>query len=377
VAQVPPTLTPDVMGMSPFSGIDGVRVVHLHGLPGGDYWVAYSTGSRSTASADQQPQRHFVAAYEHSGGTWREVGRVELDSPDFLSEGGVSQIDIESTHAWLAVESGAGAHGGCYDVLSFDGKTLRSEVSHCASSPGAGRLEDVNGDGQTDIVLNNSDNYVLCYACGVRLMRLRVLRWNGERLAEAMVEHLPVSAPTELRKLNDRAVDLFHHELVKDAVIAINEAAKYSSSNQTVAWNRALIRLHAQERSQHTKDSGYPLLAHIFCGDYDAALKPLRAYGVPTLFADDSPLLVGTPAEDWRPELVQWITSTTSLAIEAQPDLAGAYFLRGWATQMGHPGNPDALRDIEEASALVPGDILFSESVAYLQRFSMRAGPTP
>jgi hypothetical protein len=377
LAEIPPTITPDVTGMSPFSGIDGVRAIRLRGLSGGDYWVAYSTGSRNTGGSEQQPQRHFVAAYERTGDAWREAGRVELESPDFLSEGGVSQVSIEPARVWLAVESGAGAHGGCYDLLSFDGTTLQSEVSHCASSPGAGRLEDVNGDGQNDVVLNSSDNYVLCYACGVRLMRMRVLRWNGERLAETEVQHLPVSAPGDLRALNDRAVDLYRHELLKDAATAIDEAVSHSPLNQTVAWNRALIRLAVEARAEHAKESGYPLLAHTFCGDYEAALKRVRAYSMPEIFAADSPLLVGTPAEDWRPELVQWITSTTTLAIEARPDLAGAFFLRGWAVNLADPGNPAVLRDIEKASELGPADTLFSEAAAYLRRASGRTGPTP
>jgi hypothetical protein len=374
---VPPTLTPDATGMAPFSGIDGVRVIRLHGLPG-DYWAAYSTGSRNTVN-DQRPQRHFVTVYEHvhPNGTWREAGRVELDSPDFLSEGGVSQVQIEPSHIWLAVESGAGAHGGCYDVLSFDGHALNSEVSHCASSPGAGHLEDVNGDGQSEVVLNNSDNYVLCYACGVRLMRARVLHWNGAHLVETAVEHLPVSAPGELRELNDRAVDLFRHELMKDAVAAIEDAAVRDPSDQTVAWNRAIIRLTAKARAEHTKESGYPLLAHLFCGDYASALKIVRAYSVPEIFAEDSPLLAGTPAESWRPELVQWITSTTTLAIEERPDLSGAYFLRGWAAHLADPTNPAAERDIDRASTLNPADTLFAESVAYLRRVSGRTAPAP
>lgn len=376
LAEVPPTLTPDVTGMSPFAGIDGARVIRLRGLPG-DFWAAYSTGSRNTLGNVQQPQRHFVAAFEHDAGKWREVGRVELESPDFLSDGGVSQIDIEPSHAWLAVESGAGAHGGCYDVLSFDGETLQSEVSHCASSPGAGRLEDVNGDGQSEVVLNNSDNYVLCYACGVRLMRMRVLRWNGERLIESSVEHLPVSAPGELRKLNDHAVDLFRHELVKDAASAIDEAVQHSPSNQTVAWNRALIRLTAQARAAHGKESGYPLLAHLFCGDYASALRIVREYSVPQIFAPDTPLLVGTPAEEWRPELVQWITSTTTLAIEQRPDLAGAYFLRGWAAYLTDPESSAAARDVEKASSLNPTDTLYAESAAYLRRVSGRTSSAP
>ncbi|MCL5264107.1 MAG: hypothetical protein M1343_02730 [Chloroflexi bacterium] len=63
-----------------------------------------------------------------------------------------------------------------------------------------------------------------------------------------------------------------------------------------------------------------------------------------------------------------WITATTSGAIQAQPDLAGAYFLRGWAINLQSPGNPAALADIERAARLDPKEPLFSQSVAFLRK---------
>src|SRR5439155_9150725 len=53
-----------------------------------------------------------------------------------------------------------------------------------------------------------------------------------------------------------------------------------------------------------------------------------------------------------------------------QPDLAPAYFLRGWATYRKDPNSPAALADIKQAAALAPKDALYSQSIAYLDQIA-------
>jgi hypothetical protein len=60
--------------------------------------------------------------------------------------------------------------------------------------------------------------------------------------------------------------------------------------------------------------------------------------------------------------------TTASLAIQAQPDLATAYFLRGWATYLTHKHDPQLLADIIHAAQLAPTEPLFTNSLLYLQR---------
>lgn len=363
MAGVRPTTTPDSTGMTPFGGIDHVSVIHLNSNTlTGDYWLAYSTGSRMF---DNPPQQHFVVVYEHNKDSWRKVSRVDLMNPDYLAEGSVIQVNIEPTHYWIAVESGVGAHGGCFDLLSFDGKNLKDEESNCASDPAAGSVQDLDGDGVGEVVLNTSDDYVFCYACGIRVMSYKVMRWNGTALAEIKAEKLTTSSVVSLKQANDRAVELFNHSLMKDAHTAIEKAYTLDPTNETVKWNRALINLHADARRHVALDSQYPLLANMFYGDYDAALNVLRPHTVDEILSGPktSPLIVGTVAEGYEDALTAYITSTATLALGADPNLAGAYYLRGWALHLAGGHDSEVIADIEKSVTLSPTDKFFASTL--------------
>ena len=75
----------------------------------------------------------------------------------------------------------------------------------------------------------------------------------------------------------------------------------------------------------------------------------------------------GTTAEGWQQQVTDEITRTTDLALQFKPDLATAYFLRGWGVHLTDPKNPSVLADIERAAQLDPKEALFSESLAYLR----------
>jgi hypothetical protein len=365
IAGVQPTTTPDATGLSPFGGIDSVRAFRLSGSD--DRWIVYSIGSRNFDT--DPPQKHFVAVYRHMDQTWKQVGRVEMDQPDYMSEGSVSEVSIEPTHTWLSVESGAGAHGGCFGLISFDGQDLIDHVNHCTSGPGAASVKDLDGDGQSEVVLNETENYVFCYACAVRLINLSVMKWTGSKLDYVRVEKLPLSHPIyKAKELNDQAVDLFNHGLFMQAGEAIASAATADPTDTSINWNRLVIDLNATARKDHVKDSGYPLLADIFYGDYAAAIEIMRPLGVETLFGTSLPLVAGTTAEGWDTQLTEWITSTTSMALEVEPNLAPAYFLRGWAYHLHDPQDSRAILDIDRAAQLAPQEPLFSEAAAYLKQ---------
>lgn len=360
VASLPPT---PVDPGSP--AIEGAVALPLR--PAGDgppLWAAFTYGLHSF----DPPQQHFVAIYTRDGAGWRELSKLNLENSDYVYPTGVQQVDLAPGRIWLEVQSGAGAHGGCYDLLSFDGKDLRDEVSHCHESPGAGSVADVNGDGVNDVVLNQTQNYIFCYACGVRKADQKVLRWDGQKLAPVELTHLPESAPAELRRLTNRAVDLAEHGLWKDARATISQTVALGASDATATWDAALIRLTAEARAEQAGSGAYPLLDNLFYGDYPAALDAMRPYAPEQLFAADTPLVVGTTAESWVPELTAEITGTTELALKLQPDLAAASFLHGWALHLASPADPAALADVERAAQLAPGDKLFSESLAYLRK---------
>jgi tetratricopeptide (TPR) repeat protein len=375
-ANLPPTPTPDTSGFSPGG------IVEMSALPltvssdSQPLWAAFSVGMHGFGDP---PQNHFVAIYTRNGAGWQELTRLELagnpdpeafePTPDYIFEGSLRQVDVEPSRIWLQLEGGAGAHSGTYHLLSFDGQTLKVEVANFTASPGGNRLEDLNGDGLPEVLLDATDPYVFCYACAVRLVNLTVLRWDGSQLVEVPLTPLPESAPADLRDLNNRAMELAQAGLWKDALPTIEQALALDAQDETVAWNAALIRLTAEARRPpyDYESIGYPLLDRIFYGDYTAALDVMRAYSVKELFSQPSPLVVGTVAEGWEDALVQYIQDSTTRALQVQPDLAAAFFLRGWATHLSNPDSTEALADIERAAELDPNEPLFTQSVAYLK----------
>ena len=84
-------------------------------------------------------------------------------------------------------------------------------------------------------------------------------------------------------------------------------------------------------------NSGYPLLSNIFYGDYDAAVDLMRPYNAAQIFSAQTPLVIGTTAETWAPELTGAITQSATSALALKPDRAPAYFLRGWASYLADP----------------------------------------
>jgi len=374
-ASLPPTPTPDTSGFSP-GGIVEVGALPLTvSSESQPIWAVFSIGMHGFGDP---PQNHFIAIYTRSDAGWQELTRLELGEgsdpeafgPDYVFEGSLRQVNVESSRIWLQLEGGAGAHGGTYHLLSFDGQALKVEATNFTPSPGGNLLEDLNGDGVLEVLLDATDPYVFCYACGMRLVNFTVLRWDGSQMVEVPLTPLPESASADLRNLNNRAVELAQAGLWKDALATIEQAQELDAQDEAVAWNAALIRLTGEARRPpyDYESIGYPLLDRIFYGDYAAALDVMGDYSVEELFSQPSPLVVGTVAEGWEDALAQHIQNSATLALQVQPDLAAAWFLRGWATHLSNPGSPEALSDIERAAELDPNEPLFTQSVAYLTR---------
>ncbi len=359
-----PTPTPDASGVAS-GGFDGVTVMPLTPLAEDQpLWGAFTHGTRSF----QLPTNHFVAVYTYGDSGWQELGRFELECPDSVHPDSVRQVPIEPSRIWLEVQGGMGTYSSCYDLLSFDGRALRAEVSTWSPIPSnLGQVTDVNGDGALEVVLDASDPYVLSRSHGVRYIRFQVLRWDGSEFVEVELSLLPASAQAELRELNNRAVELARAGLWLDAQAAIDQALPLAPDEPAVSWNATLIDLHAESNREQVRTSPYPLLANLFMGDYAAVLEVMRLYSPEEIFSPLSPVLRDVDAFTWEAELNYWITLSVSQALEARPDLAAAYFLRGWATHLVRPGSPEVLADIEQAAALSPDEPLFSQSLAYLK----------
>lgn len=371
---LPPTPTPDASDFSP-GGISEVNVLPLTVTEGDQsLWAVFSLGFRNFWAE----QYHFVAIYTHKDAAWQELARLELaESPEssdvgpgYLSENSVTQVFIEPSRIWLQVEGGFGAHGGTYHLLSFDAGTLQVRVANLSPSPGAGSLADLNDDGTLEVVLNTTDPYVFCYACGVRKVAFQVLTWDSpnQRISELSIQPMPMGQQGHpAYEPANRAVELAEAGLWKDALAKITEAREVAAQateptdSWALEWDYTLISLHAEAMTEEVAESQYPLLSDIFYGDYAAALDLMRPYGPGQIFGLDSPLIVGTVAEGWEETLSDWIIDSTNLALEAQPELAAAYFLRGWATYLVNPDSPEVQADIERAADLTPDEPLFTQ----------------
>lgn len=364
VMGIGPTLTPESSGTSFFGGIADVNWFELDTAESDQpYWVFHSVGMRSY----EPLQNHFVAIYSLENGDLNEIDRVELEIPDYMREGSVKQVPVEPEGIWLQVMSGVGAHSGCFDMLRFDGGDIEHVLSDCASSPDAGEVRDLDGDGISEVLLNWSEDYVFCYACGVRIRSYQVWRWDGNQLAQVELNTLTGSYPQELVQLNNRAVVLADGELWVDARQNIEGALEISGDNETVFWNAVLIDLIAESREEEVKRSQYPLLNFIFLGDYESAVGLMRSHKPWELFSTESALVSQTAAEGWENEIQNWILLFTDKALEAEPDMAAAYFLRAWALYIIDKNDPRVMKNLRKAVVLNPNETFYSETLLYLR----------
>ncbi len=371
-ALLPPPPTPDASGYAPL-GLEGVSVWPLTTTNGAELWVAYSYGMRDFIAN----HNHFIAIYSRTNDGWQQLLKFDLANADYVDPGSVRQEQIEPTHIWLRVDSGVGAHGGCFDLFAIDptGRSQITAATNCSDHPGAGFVLDLNQDDQPDVILDHTNAYVFCYACGVRLPAYSILSWDGAQLVEQTLTPLPDSAPADLRQAVNHAIELANAGLWKDAKALIDQAIPITAANPGATrpyyflskWNWVLIFSQTLALHEQIAQGAYPLLNNLFYGDYAATLDVMRPYPPDQLFSLTGPLIAGTLAEGWESTLADWITQTTNSAIQVQPDLAAAYFLRGYGEWLADQQNPAALADIEKAAALDPNEKLFSDSVGFLK----------
>jgi hypothetical protein len=363
LALLPPTATPVDASDYP-TGFTGITTLPLQTPAGSPALAAlYPTGLRDF-KADT---RHFVAVYERAGDAWHELARAELPDADGLQDGSVSQVDVLPGEVWLRVDAGAGAHSGVFTLLRLAGRTLSTEAAAFHSSPVAADLKDLDADGVPEVLVNRTDVYLFCYACGVRKTDYGALQWDGGRFVERGLAPLPADTPAALREPLDRAISLAQAGLYKDAAAALAPALAQPQTPES-RWNAGLLAVLIAARADQAASGAYPLLDNLFYGDYAAALAPMRGLTPAAIFGSPSALVAGTIAEGWEEPLTASITSTTELALRLDPNLAAAHFLRGWALHLADPASPEAVTEIERAAQLAPEDALFTESLAYLRQ---------
>ena len=110
----------------------------------------------------------------------------------------------------------------------------------------------------------------------------------------------------------------------------------------------------------------YPLLTHLYAGQFQAAVASLRSILPFDLLDLYGPVTAGTPADGWETVVAETLIRTSDDALALRPDLAPALFLRGLARFWLTPDQADrAITDINAAAAIEPGEPLY-EAVANL-----------
>ena len=382
-AQLIPTLPAPATVSPPGTGTIGINDIGVLSLGAGPdgrpLFAAFTEGLRDFSAN----QTHFAAIYTPNGpNSFQELSRVSLPDSDFIDPDGVTQVQIDPKLIWLQVESGAGANSGCFDILSFDGTSLQDQAHQCLADPNRSRLEDVIGSGMQQVVLDQSDNLIFCHACGISKFKFSVLSWNGSSMVPVDLATLPASAGADLSRLTSRAVQLAQAGLWQEAQATIGQAQVLDGQDPTVKQDAGLIDLYANAFGQQASGGPYPLLDNVFFGDYPAALNAMRQLSPAEIFSQQTPLIVGTVAQGFESSLEQNLATSTTQAIQAEPSLAAAYYIRGWAEFLANPNSSDALTDVQGAAQLDPNEPLYAESVTFLKAQSGEQGqptatPTP
>jgi hypothetical protein len=176
-------------------------------------------------------------------------------------------------------------------------------------------------------------------------------------------------APAAVRAAHGRILKLVDTGLWKDAQAAIAADRAVLAGDEAARWSAAVLAVIAEGRRRATEGAPYPLLAHLFYGDYAAILRLFEQYTPAQIFAaGGGPLLAGTVAEGYEEELVGQIYEYSFRATDYDPKNGVAMFLRAWAIAV-ETGEPAAAEfDLEEAVTAMPNVRLFRDALAFVRR---------
>ena len=335
-----------------------VVVQQLDSVDGQPLFVAYTIGQ----PPNDDSFLHKMSLHAPSPDGWTEQGRLELECVNYLIEDDLTQVAIEPSNVWLTVQGGAGAHSGCFELLRWDGQSLEIVLEGFNSSPDAGQVTDLDGDGQLDVLLNDTDPYISCYACGIRRYAARIFYWDGQGLMKVVPRRLASSAPSDLRALNEQAVDLAEARLFADALAQIEQAEALAPTDPTLHWNAVWIRHHLEASRQLASTSPFPLLNHVFAGDWDTAFDALWAMGLP-VFISDTPV---DEAETFINDLTvgEWLVQAADKALLVQPQRAAIHALAAWGRYLLNREDPTVAAGFEQAAQLAATDPRYQEIMA-------------
>jgi len=309
---------------------------------------------------------HVAAIYERSGDQWVELTNLTLGSAPTFAEIEILADEYEGS-SWIAVHGGTGAHSGTFELLEFDGVALTSTVWWFSSMPGAATIVDLDGVDPPEVVLNATDPYVYCYACGVRAWHEVIYRWMDGELAE--IPLAGVAAESQIiTDLTEVAALYAQADLWQRALDTITEARAVDPRNVEVFWLATLIERVAESRLGDAGADQQPFMTNVLAGEYGAAVELMRPYEPSVALNPAGPLVEGTVAEDgWGEATALWTLDYTERALAVAPDLAAAHAVRAFGLLVQNPDDwASALSAMEEALRLEPTDEFYRLCVEYL-----------
>lgn len=355
-------------GLDPASVMAALENIEVITIPlpaeGRELVIAVTSGSGIYDFPQQRD--HVAAALEYTGEDWVELSNTKLGSAPTFADIEIVTEDHEGA-AWIAIHGGTGAHSGTFELLRFDGVRLSSSMWWFSPMPGAGAVADLDGQAPPEIVLNATDPYVYCYACGVRAWNEVIYRWSGPDLVEVRLGGVAHPDP-RVTALTEAAATFARADLWRRALNASTQALNLAPDHPEVWWQHTLISRVAEARLDDAGAEPQPFMTYVLAGEYEAAVDLMRPYLPERALAADGPLLAGTIAGDgWESTTSDWVLDYTARAIPAAPDLAAAHAVRAFGLLLAEPADwNDALEEMEQALNLAPDDEFYREAFEYL-----------
>ncbi|MCA9849163.1 MAG: hypothetical protein KC461_00755 [Dehalococcoidia bacterium] len=345
--------------------LDGIEVVTAaFNTSDRELWVAVTSGPGIYDLPEAR--EHVAGIYERSGDDWVELANTTLASGPTFADISIVAADYEGA-SWIAIDGITGAHSGTFELLKFDGTDLASVLWWFSSMPGAATVVDLDGTEPPEVVLNATDPYVYCYACGVRAWSEVIYRWMDGELVE-----VPVAGVADddqlVTDLTEVAAIYAAADLWQRALDSVTEASNMAPNNPDVFWLYTLISRIAEARLGEAGSEQQPFMTNVLAGEYDAAVALMRPYTPEVALSPTGPLIADTVAQDgWEDATALWVLDYTERAIDAAPDLAAAHAVRAFGLLVENPDNwGGALMEMEEALRLQPQDDFYLQAVEYL-----------
>ncbi|MQC25738.1 MAG: hypothetical protein DWG78_02210 [Chloroflexi bacterium] len=330
-----------------------------------DLWFAVSTGSGVYELPEAQ---HVAGIYERrSNGAWVEIARLVLEStPTHASAEAIPVKGPSGFPLWVAVTGGTGAHSGTFELLRFDGIALTTALWWFSPSPDVVTLEDLDGDGLPEVILNADDPYVFCYACGVVAHAEVIYRWENAEPTTVTLEEEP--GETTVAFLTARAARLVEADLWREARGIIQEALALEPANEQLQWSARVVTRTADERLAQAGSPPQPVVTNLLAGEYGSIVALMRALPPADVFDPEGPLVAGTVAEGWEGLMGEYLIDYASRALALDPARHEAFVARALGQVLLDPatGWGLALADIDAALAIAPDDAFYQACQTFL-----------